>query len=1463
MRDELMLTIIRYITSEGSQNTMEDAEKINKDDSNNTDQLSRISQFDDESDNASVESIHLKRSGIIALRKLSQLPPSVSNELQSEILMKLIPQTRFDISFRQQVILNKLIDDMQEDQIIILDEESVLVKNLNGIQDQFQKVQGDIPNFTGLISSLVLTFLQTSTTSLNVQLSKNKNNQTSTHQKDNINSQETKIQSGNDIEMDVFLRLCGIILPFTRHQLAQLRYSALDIYITLLRTFIVQTSERIKSLYPPNQPVDNLLNFRCLGVIIALLTPRIVDDYINIRQLACDSLGLSLFADQIFHNDIRVGFDNIPSSEIIGVSELRSFVQLYPDGNEIDWWRKREVPTQQYKQNNSNNSHNNLFNKFSLNNLKIKNQQQMSTTSQAPTPPPPMEHRDLISSIQINNEQIPQPPPSQPNIILTSFITQKLSKYLNTYLKLEEFIDTVAALIRFGCSDPTHQGKLLCMKMAYGLIVRIEHSGSGKQIIDLLTNNQGEISLVNNLKNIQLVPSKLISSKLIPSEAVHTLVKCIIDAITLESSQALSSSTSSSLAQEIRDNTLHRSSLSQFIGDRKSDSLNQLNQQPTPLLLKTSSFGVSYKIIQNNTKQEEVDHSWIVTDSAIIGGYSNHIIPLPSYPQKQLPYNVQRAVLMCIQALSVNHSQNVFNQLLELTQERRNQANLAFQQIVCEVQDNSSLQQSINDIDLIQQIVFSIRTNCAHNLMKFLLNIINGPNQYEIKQTREKEIYKPLSKPHAAVQALNSIFKMPHRKLKQQSQEVQNREKQHKSIEIMRNDLDHSLSIYDVKFEQKILKQDDIEDCIASIDSMKSEISENYQSSNNLHLNDSSPSFIKMYIPAVATTLLAHIGVLHVCDNEVDKNSFNGGINEHLMFVCDALKNIFQYIGLINIKTKILYPITYKCDSPLHLTAIDQETVNEGVVADYYESLMDSDRSEAQKQLIFSSQALSAAQSGVALFKDKKQAQKEEIIAHEQEQKAIDEIKRLGIPPINLWNAVSDKKHFASFVFACGHKIASWWMYNETHSNKKMNESYQDNEEEKNKDIETQQLDDNESYFDENIKANIINLLDQQSLDKSIDQGIIEEYVNAAITQSNSPFVTQRLGAVSLLTAASSLINLNVSQQQYYQMNNQLDINAKQNLLIYRIGSTLIQRATDVDSNVRDSAFAGISILASLIQRSAVQSASRLVILAKQKQLDTNNDLDEFISTGYKAAHILLTSWKGESALRIGGCSLLYSLTQSQTKTNNIESLKQIQPIVPLVCILLADTDPSNDTKIVADGLYNTVAQQFSKDIPDLMVQVFIPTLTYILGKNSSTQIQSQPSELYYSPTLQPSSNVKIASCLFLGNFLREVPNELKGSTAAHRHISRHSSPNPIQNQTSGLKQNIQDNNLLGNAIVSNAEMPDDGLEADVLQRQASLEHQRRQLLMNAIRAIIGLLNDDSKNVKASASRALGWLWDF
>ncbi|KAA6355203.1 MAG: hypothetical protein EZS28_049270, partial [Streblomastix strix] len=297
--------------------------------------------------------------------------------------------------------------------------------------------------------------------------------------------------------------------------------------------------------------------------------------------------------------------------------------------------------------------------------------------------------------------------------------------------------------------------------------------------------------------------------------------------------------------------------------------------------------------------------------------------------------------------------------------------------------------------------------------------------------------------------------------------------------------------------------------------------------------------------------------------------------------------------------------------------------------------------------------------------------------------------------------------------------------------------------------------------------------------------------------------------------------------------------------------------------------------------------------------LDVQND------QVYKAVQILIRSWYFKSPLRIGGCQLLYSLTQSQTKAKNMESLKLIQPIVPLICINLTDSDrivkqgtyfcfrkllpllittqnhqqqyelnlclstqfqsdlhlSSNDTKIILDELYKIIAQYFSKDIPELIVNTFIPTLTHILGKNSSTQIQqSQPSELHYSPTLQLTSNAKIQSCLLLGSLLREVPNELKGSKAEQKQISHQSSPYTIKNQASVFKQNIQDNNLLENTIGSNFEIPDDGLETDLLQRQASLEHQRRQLLMNAIRAIIGLLNDDSKHVKASASRALGWL---
>ncbi|KAA6385962.1 MAG: hypothetical protein EZS28_018513 [Streblomastix strix] len=385
-----------------------------------------------------------------------------------------------------------------------------------------------------------------------------------------------------------------------------------------------------------------------------------------------------------------------------------------------------------------------------------------------------------------------------------------------------------------------------------------------------------------------------------------------------------------------------------------------------------------------------------------------------------------------------------------------------------------------------------------------------------------------------------------------------------------------------------------------------------------------------------------------------------------------------------------------------------------------------------------------------------------------------------------------------------------------------MIETEQEIEEEDNKDFETQQSDDSESDSDERI---------------------IEEYVNTAVVQSNSPFVTQRLGAV------------------------------KQNP----------------------------------IHRSAVQSASRLVILilSSQKQFDSDNDQDELINTGYKAVHILLTSWKGESALSIGGCQLLYSLTQSQTKAKNMESLKLIQPIVPLICINLTDSDrivrqgtyfcfrkllpllitkeihslqsefnlclstqfqsdlnlSSNDSKIILDDIYKTIAQFFSKDIPELMMNTFIPTLTRVLGKNSSTLIQqSQPSELHYSPTLQLTSNAKIQSCLLLGSLLREVPNELKGSKAEQKQISHQSSQYSIQNQASVFKQNIQDNILLENTIGSNIEIPDDRIETDLLQHQASLEHQRRQLLMNAIRAIIGLLNDDSKHVKASASRALGWL---
>ncbi|KAA6395511.1 MAG: hypothetical protein EZS28_008964 [Streblomastix strix] len=159
------------------------------------------------------------------------------------------------------------------------------------------------------------------------------------------------------------------------------------------------------------------------------------------------------------------------------------------------------------------------------------------------------------------------------------------------------------------------------------------------------------------------------------------------------------------------------------------------------------------------------------------------------------------------------------------------------------------------------------------------------------------------------------------------------------------------------------------------------------------------------------------------------------------------------------------------------------------------------------------------------------------------------------------------------------------------------------------------------------------------------------------------------------------------------------------------------------------------------------------------------------------------------------------------------------------------------------------------------MEKLFIPTLTQDLGKNSSTQIQQpQPSELHYSSTLQLISNVKIASCLLLGSLLREVANELKLSKAEQKQMSQQSSPYTIQNQDQRFKQNNQDNNLLENIIGSNIDITVDGLEADLLQHQASLEHQRRQLLMNAIRAIIGLLNDDSKHVKASASRALGWL---
>ncbi|KAA6376789.1 MAG: hypothetical protein EZS28_027684 [Streblomastix strix] len=361
---------------------------------------------------------------------------------------------------------------------------------------------------------------------------------------------------------------------------------------------------------------------------------------------------------------------------------------------------------------------------------------------------------------------------------------------------------------------------------------------------------------------------------------------------------------------------------------------------------------------------------------------------------------------------------------------------------------------------------------------------------------------------------------------------------------------------------------------------------------------------------------------------------------------------------------------------------------------------MDNDRNEAQKQLVFSSQALSAAKSGINLRKDQQQAQKEEIIANKQQQKAIDEIKRLEIPPINLWNAVSDKKHFAS---------------------------------------------------------------------------------------------------------------------------------------------------------------------------SAVQSASRLVVLihSSQKQLDSDNGLDELINTGYKAVQILLTSWKGDSALRICGysdrivrqgtyfcfrklLSLISTKVHSQQSEFNLCLSTQFKYDLHL---------SSNATKIIQDDLYKTIVQYFSKDVPKLMVQIFIPTLTHILAKNSSTQIQqSQPSELHYSPTLQFTSNVKIQSCLLLGSLLREVANELKGSKAEQQQMSQQSSPYSIQNQASVFKQNIQDNNLLENTTGSNIDILDVGLETDVLQRQASLEHHRRQLLMNAIRAIIGLLNKDSKHVKASASRALGWL---
>jgi hypothetical protein len=75
------------------------------------------------------------------------------------------------------------------------------------------------------------------------------------------------------------------------------------------------------------------------------------------------------------------------------------------------------------------------------------------------------------------------------------------------------------------------------MKMAYGLIIRFENNGNS--ISDLLSKNSNEINEVNNMNN-----NEHSSSKLIPSEAVHTLVKCVIDAITLEPSSNLTSSKS-------------------------------------------------------------------------------------------------------------------------------------------------------------------------------------------------------------------------------------------------------------------------------------------------------------------------------------------------------------------------------------------------------------------------------------------------------------------------------------------------------------------------------------------------------------------------------------------------------------------------------------------------------------------------------------------------------------------------------------------------------------------------------------------------------------------------------------------------------------------------------------------------------------------------------------------------------